>query len=156
MRSLTLAAPAARFGLGGFAVSVALCVLVASLSACAHSKPTQAAAEAPEYSHHPVVEWKGFTFRAGQKVRIENRAGTFKPADTGATVEVVAAPGHVGVVLGGETRKASPHFTPPANEPIQLLRVRWYKQTWKSTSGASLPLGEFESTIHADYLRTAD
>ncbi|MEZ4266517.1 MAG: hypothetical protein R3F39_09070 [Myxococcota bacterium] len=156
MRSLTLTARTARFGLGNIVACAAFCVLVSSLSACAHSKPAQTTTEAPEDSHYPTVEWKGFTFRAGQKVRIENRAGTFKPVDTGAATDVVAAPGHLGVVLGGETRKPSAHFTPPANEPIQLLRVRWFKQTWKTETGASVPLGEFESTIHVEYLRTAD
>jgi hypothetical protein len=155
MRSFTPGARSARSVTGRVASLAAICVLSSGLWACAHSKPAQQPEEAAEYTQYPVVEWKGFTFRAGQKVRIETRAGTFKPADTGATVEVAAAPGHVGVVMGGETRKPSAGFTPPANEPIQVLRVRWYKQTWKTDAGASLPLGEFESTIHADYLRTA-
>lgn len=155
MRSFIPNARSARSASARVAALAVMCVLSSGLWACAHSKSAQKPAEAAEYTQYPVVEWKGFTFRAGEKVRIETRAGTFKPVDTGATVEVEASPGHLGVVMGGETRKPSEGFTPPANEPIQLVRVRWYKQTWTTGAGASVPLGEFESTIHADYLRTA-
>jgi hypothetical protein len=154
MSSYTQAPRAARSVGGRVAALASILMFSSALWACAHSKPAEKPTEAPEYTHHPRVEWKGFTFMAGQKVRIETRAGTFKPVDTGAAVEVEAKPGHVGVVLGGEARKAGGGFAPPPNDPIQILRVRWLPQVWSAQSGESVTLGEFEATIHADYLRT--
>ncbi|MCB9727016.1 MAG: hypothetical protein H6744_05895 [Deltaproteobacteria bacterium] len=147
--------PKARILLHSLAALAASCLLAASAAGCAHSKAAEKS-EPAEYTEHPVVHWKGFTYRAGQKVRLENRAGTFKPVDTGASEDVVAAPGQVGVILGGETRKATRYFTPKPDEPIQVIRVRWPMQDWQTVSGKTVRLGEFEATVHADYLRPVE
>ena len=106
--------------------------------------------------HVPAVDgstvvWEGRTFRRGDRVRIAKWAGTFKPEETGAAVEVQAAEGHVGVVISGEKRKSTDTINP--NEPIQIVRVRWLPQKWKASEGdRSLDLPQFEATIHVSYL----
>ena len=101
----------------------------------------------------PVVTWEGRTFRTGDTVRIFKWAGTFKPSETGYPHEIDAAPFRTGVVLGGEKRKDSWHLRIDPAEPIQIVRVRWHRQTWKvNLKDQTILLGEFEATIHADHI----
>lgn len=96
------------------------------------------------------VVWKGTTFKAGDHVRIMGTAGTFKPKDTGHSIEVRGETGHTGIVLGG-VKRADP-IDP--NEPVQVVLVRFDEQAWRDTSssGGPVTLKPFESMIHADYL----
>ena len=96
------------------------------------------------------VVWNSTTFKAGDHVRIKSVAGTFKPKDTGHSIEVRAEAGRTGIVLGG-VKRADP-IDP--NEPIQVVLVRFDEQTWRDTSssGGPVTLKPFEATIHADYL----
>ena len=100
-----------------------------------------------------VVEYQGVTFKAGDHVVIKNIAGTFKPVDTGHSIEVRAEPGRTGIVLGGVKRKDP--VTP--DEPIQVVLIRFDEQAWRDTSssGAEVTLKPFEATIHADYVTAA-
>ena len=101
----------------------------------------------------PVVTWEGRTFRTGDTVRIFKWAGTFKPSETGYPDEIDAAPFRTGVVLRGEKRKDSWHLDIDPSEPIQIVRVRWHRQTWKvNLKDQTITLGEFEATIHADHI----
>ena len=101
----------------------------------------------------PIVTWEGKTFRAGDTVRIFKWAGTFKPSETGYPDEIDAGPFRTGVVLRGEKRKDSWHLDIDPSEPIQIVRVRWHRQTWKvNLKDQTITLGEFEATIHADHL----
>ncbi|MDP9192023.1 MAG: hypothetical protein M3P06_10030 [Acidobacteriota bacterium] len=101
----------------------------------------------------PIVTWEGKTFRTGDTVRVFKRAGTFKPSETGFPHEIDAAPFRTGVVLGGEKRKDSLHLDIDAAEPIQIVRVRWHRQTWKvNLKDQTILLGEFEATIHASHI----
>lgn len=100
-----------------------------------------------------VVVWEGQTFRRGDRVRIAKWAGTFKPAETGAAMEVQAAGGQVGVLVGGEKRKSTDYLRIDPNEPMQIVRVRWLPQRWKESDRERwLDLPEFEATIHVSYL----
>lgn len=130
----------------------AFIVLVAVLAGFAHDtfwrrheqRPTQVT---------PAVKWEERTLRAGERVRIASWAGTFKPEDTRAAVEVDAGPGQRGVILRGESRENTWHFPVDPNEPIQVVRVRWDAQRWKQHgSEQQIELGEFEATIHVSYL----
>jgi len=100
-----------------------------------------------------VVEYQGATFKAGDHVAIKDTAGTFKPVDTGHSIEVRAEPGRTGIVLGGVKRKDP--VTP--DEPIQIVLIRFDEQAWRdaSSSGAEVTLKPFEATIHADYVAAA-
>jgi hypothetical protein len=105
---------------------------------------------------HPAVQivtWEGKTFRTGDTVRIFKWAGTFKPSDTGYPHEIDAALFRTGVVLRGENRKDSLHLDIDPAEPIQIVRVRWHRQTWKvNLKDQTILLWEFETTIHADHI----
>jgi hypothetical protein len=94
------------------------------------------------------------TLQPGDRVRIARRAGTFKPAETGAASEVVAGHGQTGVVVGWEKRQSDgcPRIDP--HEPLQIVRVRWSPQRWKEFGLADrwIELPEFEATIHVSYL----
>jgi len=87
------------------------------------------AAPAPE---NAAIVWEGSTFRPGDPVRIAKWAGTFKPSDMGAAVEVQAGPGRVGTVVGGERRESTETLRFDPNEPLQVVRGRWRAQKWKS------------------------
>ena len=101
----------------------------------------------------PIVTWEGRTFRTGDTVRIFKWAGTFKPSETGYPDEIDAAPFRTGVVLGGEKRKDSWHLRIDPAEPIQIVRVRWHRQTWKvNLKDQTILLEPFEATIHADHI----
>ena len=101
----------------------------------------------------PIVTWRGKTIRKGDTVRIFKWAGTFKPAETGYPHEIDAAPYRTGIVLGGETRQPSLHLDVDPAEPIQIVRVRWHRQSWKVNGrDQTVELGEFETTIHVDHL----
>ena len=97
-----------------------------------------------------TVTYKGHTFTAGDHVRIKSTAGTFKPKDTGHSIEIRAEAGRTGIVLGG-MKRADP-ITP--DEPVQILLIRFDEQTWRDTSssGAEVTIPSFESSIHADYV----
>ncbi len=100
-----------------------------------------------------VVTWRGKTFRVGDVVRIYKWAGTFKPSDTGYPHEIDAGPFRTGVVLRGEKRQDAWHMRIDPAEPIQIVRVRWHRQTWKvSLKDQMIDLGEFETTIHVDHI----
>lgn len=100
-----------------------------------------------------VVVWEGQTFRPGDRVRIAKWAGTFKPSETGATVEVQAARGPAGVVVGGEKRQSTEYLRIDPDEPMQIVRVRWLPQRWKASGRDQwLELPEFEATIHVSHL----
>lgn len=96
------------------------------------------------------VVYKGRTLTAGDHVAIVKTAGTFKPKDTGHSIEVRAEPGRTGIVLGG-VKRADP-IDP--NEPVQVVLVRFDEQAWRDTSSSGGPvmLKPFEATIHADYV----
>lgn len=98
-----------------------------------------------------VVEWDGKVIEAGDRVIATKRAGTFKPADTGHAIEVNVTPGRTGLALGGMPR--NPDYAQPG-EPIQVVLVRWDPQMWNEMSAGQpeVPLGEFEATVHADFL----
>ena len=101
----------------------------------------------------PDVVWEGRTFRPGDRVRIAKWAGTVKPAETGASVEVDAGQGQTGVVVGGEKRQSTPYLRFDPAEPLQIVRVRWGPQRWKENGSERwLELPEFESTIHVSHL----
>ncbi|HYI11418.1 MAG TPA: hypothetical protein VEK57_20345 [Thermoanaerobaculia bacterium] len=100
-----------------------------------------------------AVMWRGWTLRPGDRVRITKWAGTFKPEDTGAGVEVAAGRGQIGVVVRGERRQSTVYTRIDPAEPIQIVRVRWLPQRWKASgSDTELALEEFEATIHVSYL----
>lgn len=96
------------------------------------------------------LTWKGVTLTAGDRVESTGRAGTFKPKDTGAEKDVNVVAGKTGVVLGGMKRNASVRVS--ETEPLQVALVRWDAQSWDA-GGATLDLGEFEATIHVEYLK---
>ena len=101
----------------------------------------------------PIVTWRGKTIRKGDTVRIFKWAGTFKPSETGYPHEVDAAPDRTGVVLGGEKRTNSLHLDIDPAEPLQIVRVRWHRQTWKvNGKDETVLLDEFEATIHVEHL----
>jgi hypothetical protein len=81
------------------------------------------------------------------RVRLEGRdarAGTFKPSDTTHTGEVDAGPGQTGILLGGMEHPSA---------LTQVALVRFVPQAWRDlASGAQVELGEFEATIHSEYL----
>lgn len=117
-----------------------------------NEREARARAMTPEHAA-PVVTWEGKTFRAGDTVRIFKWAGTFKPAETGYPQEIDAAPYRTGIVLRGEKRKDSWHLDIDPSEPIQIVRVRWHRQSWKVNGrDQTILLGEFEATIHVDHL----
>lgn len=97
-----------------------------------------------------TVEYKGTTFKAGDHVQIRTTAGTFKPADTGYSIEVRGEPGRTGIVLGG-VKRADPVTK---DEPIQVVLIRFDEQEWHDTSssGGPVTLKPFEAVIHADYV----
>ena len=127
----------------GFAALAALC-----LAACASGPDLTPKSGIPADAR--LVVYKGVTFNAGDHVRIKSRAGTFKPTDTGYSIEVGADPGKTGIVLGG-MKRAEPLS---ASEPIQIVLVRFDPQNWTDASSARapVPIASFEATIHADYL----
>jgi len=115
-------------------------------------REARARAKAPQLAA-PIVTWQGKTIRIGDTVRTFKWAGTFKPAETGYLHEIDAAPYRTGVVLGGEKRKDSLHLDVDPAEPIQIVRVRWHRQSWKvNGKDQTILLGEFETTIHVDHL----
>lgn len=97
-----------------------------------------------------VVTYKDHTFSAGDHVRIRQTAGLFRPKDTGNVIDIRAETGRTGIVLGG-MKRAEPA---DANEPIQILLIRFDAQTWHDTSSSQteVMLEPFEATIHADYI----
>ena len=100
------------------------------------------------------VVWQGRKFRRGDRVRVTSWAGTIKPDESGHTAELNADAGRTGTVIRGEKRQATSYFKPDPNEPIQILLIRWDRQTWTENGSAKrVTLDAFESTIHADYLK---
>lgn len=99
------------------------------------------------------VVYKDHTYTAGDHVRIRQTAGLFRPKDTGNVIDIRAEAGRTGIVLGG-MKRAEPA---DANEPIQILLIRFDPQTWHDTSSsqAEVALEPFEATIHADYVEAA-
>jgi hypothetical protein len=99
------------------------------------------------------ASWEGRAFRRGDRVRIANRSGTFKPEETGFSREVDADDGHTGVVLSGERRASTEQIHIDPKEPIQIVKVRWAAQKWKIDGEEQwVALPEFEATIHVSYL----
>ena len=96
------------------------------------------------------VIYKDHTYTAGYHVRIRQTAGTFKPKDTGNVIDIRAETGRTGIVLGG-MKSTNPES---ADDPIQILLVRFDPQMWHDTSSsqAEVTLEPFEATIHADYM----
>lgn len=108
--------------------------------------------KAPASTESAVV-WEGQVFRPGDRVRIAKWAGTFKPSDTGAAVQVDAGQGRIGVVVAGERRTSTNLLPIDPSEPIQIVRVRWLPQRWKRTLRDQwLELPQFEATIHVSHL----
>jgi len=100
-----------------------------------------------------VISWEGRTFREGDRVRIAKWAGTFKPGETGAQVEIDSARGQTGIVMRGERRTSTNYMKIDPNEPIQIVRVRWHPQKWKvNLRDQWIELPEFEATIHVSHL----
>jgi len=113
------------------------------------------AAPAAAASDLSVVQWEGRTFHANDRIRIAKWAGTIKPEESGAKVELHANEGRTGVVISGEKRQKPDydHLSPDPNERIQIVRVRWEPQKWKEFGADRwLELPAFESTIHVSYL----
>lgn len=109
--------------------------------------------EAPAPSTESAVVWEGRTFRPGDRVRIMKWAGTVKPNESGASVELSAGQGRTGIVVAGEPRQSTSYQRIDPKEPIQIVRVRWFPQQWKAQWGSALvDLPQFESTIHVSYL----
>jgi hypothetical protein len=156
------------------AVSVVIIIFFAILSA-----PMGVHAQSPEKKVEAVCGDK--VFHQGDHIRITTWAGTFKPKETGHKNEIIAGPGHSGTVIkgekrglpeyltpetvkswakaagqmgsGSETQKALESLIPDPDEPIQILRIKWDKQSWKeSDTNKDILLDPFEATIHADYL----
>ena len=116
------------------------------------AREARARAKAPVLAA-PIVTWRGKTIRKGDTVRIYKWAGTFKPDETGYPHEIDAAPYRTGIVLGGEQRQNTFHLDIDPAEPIQIVRVRWHRQSWKVNGrDQTIELGEFEATIHVDHL----
>lgn len=100
------------------------------------------------------VVWEGRKFRRGDRVRVTSWAGTIKPDESGHAAELNADAGRTGTVIRGEKRQATSYFKPDPDEPLQILLVKWDRQTWtENATGRRVALAPFESTIHADYLR---
>lgn len=100
------------------------------------------------------VVWQGRKFRRGDRVRVTSWAGTIKPDESGHPAELNADAGRTGTVIRGAKRQATSYFRPDPDEPIQILLVKWDRQTWTENGTAKrVALGAFESTIHADYLK---
>jgi hypothetical protein len=100
------------------------------------------------------VIWKGKRFYQGDRVLVTSWAGTIKPEESGHPAELNLEKGNIGTVIRGERRQPSSYSTPDPNEPIQILRVRWDKQSWTENETRKIvKLDEFETTVHADYLR---
>ena len=100
------------------------------------------------------VVWQGREFRRGDRVRVTSWAGTIKPDESGHPAELNADAGRTGTVIRGAKRQATSYFKPDPDEPIQILLVKWDRQTWTENGTAKrVTLGVFESTIHADYLK---
>jgi hypothetical protein len=100
-----------------------------------------------------AVTWEGRTFRQGDRVRIAKWAGTIKPEESGARVEIDAGRGRMGVVVRGERRTSTDYMKIDPAEPIQIVRVRWLPQGWKvHGSDSVIELPAFESTIHVSHL----
>jgi len=99
-----------------------------------------------------TMNWKGQSYKAGDKVKITKRAGTFKPEDTGYSKEVDAGPGQVGKIIGGvNTDTDSEHSEKNTN--FNVVEVQWKKQTWKEyNTGNEVELKSFKASIHLDYL----
>lgn len=142
-------------------LTAAVFLLVPSLSvARAQTSEPKANGEADAKKRQPVgagqveVVWEGRKFRRGDRVRVTSWAGTIKPDESGHPAELNADAGRTGTVIRGEKRQATSYFKPDPDEPIQILLVKWDRQTWTENGGGKrVTLGPFESTIHADYLR---
>lgn len=95
-----------------------------------------------------VVVFEGVTVRAGDHVRIRKRAGTFKPGETGHSVEVVAEAGRTGVALGGVRREGF------GDETIRVVLVRFDPQVWREWPNPmdEAALSAFEATIHIEHI----
>ena len=113
-----------------------------------------AASQSRQAAGQVEVVWQGRKFRRGDRVRVTSWAGTIKPDESGHGAELNADAGRTGTVVRGEKRQATSYFRPDPDEPIQILLVRWDRQTWtENGSRRRVTLAPFESTIHADYLR---
>ena len=99
-----------------------------------------------------AVTWEGKTFRAGDRVRLAAWAGTVKPDENPARLELDAGPGQTGVIVRGEVRRAEDQSEAGAAEPLQIVRVRWAAQRWKVNGGDWIEVPEFQSTVHVTYL----
>lgn len=123
--------------------------MAAALAACASVDLTPHSAYKLDAT---VVSYKGATFKAGDHVVIKSRAGTFKPKDTGHSIEIIAERDRTGIVLGGVKRADAPA------DPIQIVLIRFDEQVWRDTSSsnAEVTLKPFEATIHADYVEAVN
>jgi hypothetical protein len=100
------------------------------------------------------VVWQGKRFRRGDRVRVTSYAGTIKPDESGYEAEINADAGRTGTVIRGAKRQTRSYFKPDPREPLQVLLIRWDRQTWtRNDTAQTVTLEEFESTIHADYLK---
>ena len=143
-----------------FATAVFL-ILSTALGAAAQKTPApradgEAAAKRKQKKAPRAVEvvWQGREFRRGDRVRVTSWAGTIKPDESGHPAELNADAGRTGTVIRGAKRQATSYFKPDPDEPIQILLVKWDRQTWTENGTAKrVTLGVFESTIHADYLK---
>ncbi len=119
------------------------------------SLPNPEAETTQDYLEFPTVTWKGTEFRYGDRIKLKSRAGTFKPKDTGHSVEINAGPGQTGTILGGVERQGTLGYN--ASEPIQVVIVRWDKQVWEEWSAKepqkTVSLNEFKASVHCDYLK---
>lgn len=140
-----------------FATTALLIFLTASGAEAQTAAPKangEAAPKDKQGAGRVEVVWQGRKFRRGDRVRVTSWAGTIKPDESGHAAELNADVGRTGTVIRGEKRQATSYFKPDPDEPLQILLVKWDKQTWtENATGKRVALGPFESTIHADYLR---
>jgi hypothetical protein len=146
--------PRIALGLVGIAVGVTGLIGILADRHAARERERVIAAQVERFRQREgSVTWEGRTFAPGDAVRVARWAGTMKPEETGARVEVDAGEGRTGVVLRGERRQSTDYLKIDPNEPIQIVRVRWPAQRWKENGRDRwLAVPEFESTIHVSYL----
>jgi hypothetical protein len=73
------------------------------------------------------VSYQGLTLRAGNRVRIKERAGTLAPNESNHPRELAIGPGQVGTVLGGKVLQKH-------DMEIHVAVVRWDAQGWREWS----------------------
>jgi hypothetical protein len=70
------------------------------------------------------VTLQGVTFRAGNRVRIKERAGVLAPNESNHPRELAIGPGQVGTVLGGKVLQRH-------DMEVHVAVVRWDAQGWR-------------------------